>query len=134
MIASWASNYVGLPYEESSWGPDKFDCWGLIAHIYKKEFDIDLCEEMQLSMYEDKSERIVKINEHISEWDKVYNPEPSDGMLFLIGHKLPHCGLYIGEGRMIHSINHVSSCIQRINNIKWNSRLEGYYRYRQNIS
>jgi len=132
MIANWAKNYIGIPYKEACWGPEYYDCWGLIVLIYKNEFDIDIHKNM--IMYVDKRDKVDRLLEYVSSWTNIDKPEIGDGILFLIASKLPHCGVYIGDNKMLHTIDGISSCIQRIDNHRWKSRFEGYYRYSQSNS
>ena len=127
MTPDWVSKYIGLEYGDACWGPTHFDCWGLIAHVYKQELDIDLLTDMP--KYGDRRSKVRRLHKHLHKWLKTTTPEIGDGILFLIGGKLPHCGIYIGNGMMLHSIEGVSSCIQRLDDAKWKPRLEGYYRY-----
>jgi len=132
LIADWAGKYIGLPYKDACWGPDYYDCWGLITLIYEKEFDIRVHENM--TMYSDKVGKVERMLKYISSWIPIDEPIIGDGMLFLVANRLPHCGIYVGDNRMIHTISGVSSCIQRVDNPRWKSRFEGYYRYRQSNS
>lgn len=127
MIAEWVSKYVGLPYKDACWGPDFFDCWGLVAHVYKEEFDIDVVHGM--TVYENRRDKVLRMHEYWHEWSPVDRPEVGDGVLCLIAGKLPHCGIYVGDNKMLHSIEDTSSCIQRLDHFQWRSRVEGYYRY-----
>lgn len=36
------NDYIGLPYREGARGPDAFDCYGLVAAVYKAVQGIDL--------------------------------------------------------------------------------------------
>jgi cell wall-associated NlpC family hydrolase len=132
MIVNWAYRYVGLEYEEGSWGPDKYDCWGLVALIYREILDLDIIGNME--EYHDKHDKLSRFSKYISSWEPVKEPEIGDGILFLIGGKVPHCGVYVGDNKMLHSVDGLSSCIQDINHVKWKSRFEGYYRYSKNTS
>lgn len=31
----WACNYIGAPYRANAAGPDAFDCWGLVRHVFR---------------------------------------------------------------------------------------------------
>lgn len=127
MIVAWAFDYIGLPYKEGSWGPDEFDCWGLLAHVYKNEFKIDLLEHMLA--YDGVKDKVSRMSEHIGEWTPVEIPVAGDGVLFLVQGRMPHCGIYVGDGTVLHSVDGIASCIQKIDVPKWKSRFEGYYRY-----
>lgn len=132
MIASWAIKYIGLPYKDACWGPNYFDCWGLMALIYKNEFNICIHENMDV--YTDKTSKVNRLIKYIALWEPVDEPIIGDGILFLIANKVPHCGVYIGDNKMIHTVSDISSCIQKVDNHIWKSRFEGYYRYSQSNS
>jgi len=126
MIVDWAGKYVGLDYRLGSVGPKYFDCWGLVVWVYKQEFKLTINEGI---FYMTKEDRAILLREHIGKWLKIIKPQPGDGILFMIGGKIPHCGIYVGESKMLHSVDRRMSCIENINSPKWKSRLEGYYRY-----
>lgn len=132
MRPDWVSKYIGLEYRDAHWGPDYYDCWGLMSLIYREQFNIDIAKDM--TMYSSRLGKITRLVEYIRFWEPVKVPSIGDGVLFLIGGKLPHCGVYIGDGKVLHSIEGISSCIQDINNAKWKSRFEGYYRYSESNS
>lgn len=127
MIATWVGRYIGLPYKDACWGPEYYDCWGLIVLIYKNEFGIDIHSDM--TMYTDKTSKVERLLKYISLWEHINKPKIGDGILFLVANRLPHCGIYIGDNKMIHTIRGISSCIQEVSNPRWKSRFEGYYRY-----
>lgn len=132
MNVDWVYKYIGLKYKDASWGPEYYDCWGLMALVYRDEFGIDIVED--ITLYSSRMGKIERYEKYKSRWLRVDEPEIGDGILFLIGGKVPHCGIYIGNNRMLHSIEGVMSCIQRINDTKWKSRFEGYYTYRKRNS
>lgn len=37
-MSHWATDYIGLPWEAGAKGPDVFDCWSLVAWVYKHHF------------------------------------------------------------------------------------------------
>jgi cell wall-associated NlpC family hydrolase len=123
---------VGFPYKDACWGPDYFDCWGLIAHVYETQFGINIIHGM--TTYKNSEDKVDTLQEYLSDWTKVNMPRIGDGILFLVAGRLPHCGIYVGDNKMLHSIKGTSSCIQRFNTPKWKPRFEGYYRYSSNNS
>lgn len=38
----WLNDYLGKPYKRGAYGPNEYDCWGLVHHIYKHRYGIDL--------------------------------------------------------------------------------------------
>ena len=131
-MINWVRKYIGLTYKDASWGPEYYDCWGLLALVYKDEFDIDIIKDMTL--YSSKVGKIQRFKEYKSRWIEISNPEIGDVILFLIGGQIPHCGIYIGNNTMLHTIDGAMSCIQRVDNIRWKSRFNGYYKYRNSNS
>jgi len=131
MIVDWAKKYIGMEYRLGHTGPNYFDCWGVVVWIYKQEYGININEGIY---YITKEDRAIQLRKHIGSWIKVTRPRPGDGILFMVGGKLPHCGIYVGDGKMLHSLDERMSCIERINSPKWKPRLEGYYRYSSSTS
>lgn len=37
----WAEQYLGLPWESGSQGPDSFNCWGLVRAVAAKHFNFE---------------------------------------------------------------------------------------------
>lgn len=132
MIASWAYGYIGLEYSDACWGPDYFDCWGLLAKVYKDQFNFDVIDDM--AVYKSRQDKVKRLHEYLHFWKPVDDPQEGDAILFLIHGNEPHCAVYVGEGRMLHIVEGISACIQRIDDIKWKSRFEGYYRYSSSSS
>ena len=132
MIAGWAYKYVGLPYRDACWGPDEFDCWGLLSHVYREEFGLDVTRDM--TMYDSRIGKIKRLVRYVQYWTPVKKPEIGDAILFLIQGRSPHCGVYVGDHKMLHSVEGISSCIQKFDVPRWKSRFEGYYRYNSRTS
>jgi cell wall-associated NlpC family hydrolase len=126
MIADWARKYIGLEYKLGSTGPTHFDCWGLIVWIYRNEYNINISENVY---YVTKLDRAIQLEKHIGSWIKVDRPEIGNAILFMIGGKLPHCGLYIGDNKVLHTVDGRMSCIESITSTTWKPRFEGYYKY-----
>lgn len=40
-MTHWAAGYPGLPYRAGADGPDAFDCWGLVRHVFRHRFGIE---------------------------------------------------------------------------------------------
>lgn len=34
---NWAIQLIGLPWENGAQGPDAFDCWGFVRHVYQTQ-------------------------------------------------------------------------------------------------
>ncbi len=129
---NWVSKYIGIPYKDYASGPDEYDCWGLFVLVYKNEFGIDV--NVGLPDYFNDDDKISRFPITMNNWIRVDKPEIGDGVLCMVMGKLPHCGIYIGNGKMLHTIKGISSCIERLSTAKWKSRFEGYYRHSSSFS
>jgi len=103
MILEEVEAYLGIPYKEGSFGPDSYNCWGLLHHIQKTYFNTDLpiapigdAERCQ-RMFKDRVEAKV--------WAIVENPVHGDGALMRPG-KNPHVGIYLDfdGGGILHAL------------------------------
>lgn len=79
-IVDRAYSKLGLPYKWGAAGPDKFDCSGLVSYSLSGKY------VHTYSTYD------------FITWPQVSNPQPGD-----ICTTLTHCGIYIGNGQMIHA-------------------------------
>ena len=90
-IAETALKYLGFPYVWGGAGPSGFDCSGLVFFVYKEcGYDIGRT-----------SDAIYCEGEYVS----VNDLRPGDAMCFANGGGtyVGHVGIYIGDGKFIHS-------------------------------
>lgn len=91
-LIATAKNFIGLPYRFGGTSPTSgFDCSGFMQYVYKKTANIDLPRT---------SGSMAQVGEKISR----DNLQPGDMVFFShSGGRISHVGMYIGEGRFIHS-------------------------------
>jgi cell wall-associated NlpC family hydrolase len=77
---SRAYGELGKPYSWGAVGPNSYDCSGLVSYCLTG-----------------KHTRIGTTYTFMS-WPRVYDPQPGD-----ICTNDHHCGIYIGDGQMIHA-------------------------------
>ena len=78
-----AKNFIGLPYRFGGTSPTSgFDCSGFMQYVYKQTANINLPRT---------SSSMAQVGERISRSEL----KPGD--------RISHVGMYIGEGRFIHS-------------------------------
>lgn len=124
MIANLAK-YIGLPYE-------KYDCWQLICHFYKNEFNIVLptFEGEYASGYDRKNVRRIYTREMARRiWPQVDDPVPPDLVVLRINGKDWHAGIMVGSKHMLHVQRGCNSVIEKFTSIFWKNRVYGFYRY-----
>lgn len=117
--------FIGAPYSS-------FDCWDITKLFYLDVMDIDFGIVTNYGIpgqdeeYRKKVSNIIEI--HSSKFQKVDTPIFGDIILFKILGITSHIGVYIGEGKFLHSIREVGCAVEPVK--KWEHRLEGYYRWR----
>lgn len=87
-----AKNFIGLPYRFGGTSPTSgFDCSGFMQYVYKQTANINLPRT---------SGSMAQVGERVSR-DAL---KPGDMVFFSLGGgRISHVGMYIGEGRFIHS-------------------------------
>ena len=87
-----AKNFIGLPYRFGGTSPTSgFDCSGFMQYVYKQTANINLPRT---------SGSMAQVGERISRSEL----KPGDMVFFSHGGgRISHVGMYIGEGRFIHS-------------------------------
>lgn len=80
-IVDRAHAQLGKPYVWGACGPSSFDCSGLVSYCLSGEY----------------GKRLGTTHTFIN-WERVSDPQPGD-----ICVNSNHCGVYIGDGQMIHA-------------------------------
>ena len=79
-IVSRAYSQLGKPYEWGAYGPNSFDCSGVVSYCLTGSYT-----------------RLGTTLTFMG-WTRVSNPQPGD-----VVTTATHCGIYIGNGQMIHA-------------------------------
>lgn len=103
MNAEQAGLLVGLPYKEGSFGPDDFNCWGLLNFVQREYFNVT----MPIAPLGD-AEGCLALAKNCLEtevWARVEIPQHGDGALMRGGND-PHVGVYleIDGGGILHAL------------------------------
>lgn len=87
-----AKNFIGLPYRFGGTSPTSgFDCSGFMQYVYKQTANIDLPRT---------SDSMARVGQRVSREEL----QPGDMVFFSLGGgRISHVGMYVGEGRFIHS-------------------------------
>lgn len=80
LIVSRAYSQLGKPYEWGAYGPNSFDCSGFVSYCLTGSYT-----------------RLGTTLTFMG-WPRVSNPQPGD-----VVTTATHCGIYIGNGQMIHA-------------------------------
>lgn len=121
--------YIGLPYQENGRTEAGVDCWGLARLYYKNELNIELPSYSELYDGSLDASVIELIKTKQDNWAKTTTPIVGDICLFNIYNEPRHIGIYIGDGKFLHSRDSKDSVIESINSPQWAKRFAGYYTY-----
>jgi cell wall-associated NlpC family hydrolase len=100
----WVYEYIGKPYVKGSFGPDSFDCWGLVWTVYKNRFEIEL---PRFLFVDNQSALDIRraMKENARQYEELAQPE--EGCIVGIGQgrELSHVGIWIESdgGLVLHA-------------------------------
>ena len=63
-------------------------------------------------------------------WERVEKPIVFDVILLRFSEYVWHCGVIIGNKKMIHVMTGINSCIENYNSITWRQRVAEFRRYK----
>ena len=130
MVQCDVEKYVGKPFEDRGRGPDSFDCWGLVKAIFQ-ERGIDI-PDYEISCFQT---RTIGAQMEISrdEWHRLDEPGVPCLVVMKSDANHPtmcnHCGVYIGEGQFIHTLQKTGVIVTPLRHPYWRGKIEGFYRY-----
>lgn len=123
-----ALELIGKPFENGGRGPDKYDCWGLCCEVYRI-YGLKI-PDYQVYCYDSEKFNELFIEESPS-WVKYFYPEdapiPSIVAFRVSSRYVNHAGIYIGNGKFLHTREKTGVVIERLDAPQWRHRLEGLY-------
>ena len=124
---------IGIPFVNG--GRNRaigFDCYGLAMEVYSR-FGVRLPEFTADWDDEEKINGIVQREAASSAWRRVVPPLPVPCLVALRMGTPPgivnHTGVYIGNGKFIHTRAKIGACISRLDSPAWRGVIEGFYVY-----
>lgn len=111
------SHLVGIPYKQ-------MNCWELAQKFYSEVLNVEL--KSFITDPKDRSSTQNLIYTNRGDFLRVDEPEFGDIIVLKVWGLESHIGVYIGEGRFIHSTESSGSHIDRI--ARWGKNVCGYYR------
>ena len=112
------SSLIGVPYEVS-------DCWGIVKDFYSLVFNKELPDYYDEAPNDDNLANMYVENAK-GNFERVETPEFGDLILIRLNGIPCHIGVFIGEGKMLHTIRGSGCVIERLS--RWIPRIEGIYR------
>lgn len=104
--------YIGLPYREGARGPDAFDCYGLVAAVYKAVRGIELPDWYQPQPGAQAASRAIAaaVQGAVAGGRSEKVEQPEDWDIAVVGStaRPHHVGIYI-QGGILHSSRSLGS-------------------------
>lgn len=117
---------IGLPFIDGGRDPAVgLDCWGLSTEVFRR-YGISL-PDYKISC-EDASRIHSQVNEQRPFWQRCEGEIPVPALVVVrFTVFCDHTGVYIGQGRFIHTRKEIGVNIDRVDNPAWSKRIEGFY-------
>lgn len=129
MKASWTHPYIGIPYRPL--GRSRLggcDCYGLVRLVYG-EAGITLPSYEVDPTSVDETAATLAAARAGGAWTEILIADARPMDLILFGGPLPHVGLWVAPGLMLHAPRSGTSGITRYDRPPWRDRLEGVARH-----
>lgn len=123
---------IGVPFVDKGDTLKGCDCFGLVRLYYKDILNRKVFKP-QSSAFNSKSVLREFLEETSRNWIQVQEPKINDVVAMAHDPKHPkivqHFGIYLGNGKMLHTLEKVGSHIVRISDYKY--YIKGYYRWQK---
>jgi cell wall-associated NlpC family hydrolase len=116
-MSHWAAPLIGLSYRRGACGPDAFDCWGLVRHVFAVRWGIDM---PVVAVGDGSADNVAAIKRaaEVSGWAPVADHTAADGDIVLMqGVEGRHVGVMIradGALRLLHCMEGAGVCTQSL--------------------
>jgi cell wall-associated NlpC family hydrolase len=109
IAGNWVRPYIGKPWRNGARGPDAFDCWGLLWHVYY--FYLNTTLPIYPGVDAKDGELVARMvdaetQDFSTGWTEVSEPKEFDGVAMGRANIYSHIGIYTdGNGGMIVHAN-----------------------------
>jgi len=123
------NDLIGLPFKDEGRGPDGYDCYGLLAEVYRRNGIIIPTINVSVCACQELPQQIIE--EHKKKWRVLTEPEEPCAIIIKaqLGYA-QHIGCYIGNRRMIHVTSNRNVVVDPISSYK--TKIIGFYQYVDN--
>ena len=121
------TDLIGKPFVDGGRGADGYDCLGLVREIYRRA-GVDFPDYTGCCYDFEKFYR--GFLEERPRWTRHELPDVPVPAVVAIRFNAPmvnHIGVYIGEGKFIHTREKTGAVIELVESPAWKRRIEGYY-------
>ena len=122
------TDLIGKPFVDGGRGPEAYDCWGLCVEVFRRQ-GVEL-RDYKLCCH-DSAGFDGLFQEALSQWERREEPNIPAPSVVAIRFNHPvfinHVGVYIGNGRFLHTREKTGVVVERIDSPCWRDRVEGFY-------
>ncbi len=115
----WAVPYIGLPWVRGARGPDAYDCWGLLVHLYRSRYKTELPDAPHTELKEFARLVTAEVNNPTT-WTQV--SVPFEGCAVAIGGTefFHHVGLWldVDGGKILHCASMKKTVAETLRGLK----------------
>jgi len=119
------NSYIGKKWKSGGTGPEAYNCWGLVADIYKKHLGFDV-PIIKANEYDKKIlAETFRTHPENANWKAIEKREAGDFDLCLMGeHDIYHCGLWftIDGGGVLHAAPRAGVIFQRFKHLPYSRK------------
>lgn len=112
--------YIGKPYEG-------YNCFQLTRDFYTEFFQLSLREYYDSDKVPPRAEIQSLIFSNTGDFTRVESPMFGDIVVINLYGYSCHIAVYLGEGKILHTIRNIGSCIEPLR--KYLRNIEGFYRH-----
>jgi len=127
MAPHWTVKYIGAPYRVAEYGPDAYDCYGLIVAVYREQLGIQLpeylLEEVGTLL---KVGRLVEKEETQPHWRHVSAFREFDVVELANNRRTFHVGLIASVGKrlqVLHALENMGAILTPVTRLKTTLRM-----------
>jgi len=133
------NDFIGCPFKNKGRGEFDpvtrkpfYDCYGLFVAIYRECYAIDL-PDYRISCFATEEIR-VQFEKEVGKWEELEKPEVPCAVALATDPEHPgmvcHFGVYIGNGRFIHTLRKTASIASTIYDPVWKNKIKGYFKWK----
>lgn len=129
------SHYMPIPFKERGRDHDGVDCYGLVYLIAREQLGLEVpayTDGYATCMDQREISAMIQ-QETVSTWRPVERRDIQLGDLVVLriaGHPW-HCGLMVNRYDFLHIERGSNVCRDRIGSLRWEKRIDGFYRWNQ---
>ena len=125
------NRFIGIPFSDNKESFEGANCYGLARLFYKEELGI-IINELNVPSAHSNKVFATFLHEISKDWEEI--EEPEFGCIVAMAHDLAHpkivqhVGIYVGDGKIIHTINKLDSHVSKLEMLK--PIIRGFYKWR----